>query len=209
MVIPQFSPSRVSIDRAEVNNVGFGADLVVVPETGVYRTANGERVVQLLAGARITKAEALALGITESQVVAGEPIEGSAIEGEKIARNLAAAGYSLSRSTSVDVNIDPAINTGVAGSGLLSTVKQAEQVADNQAAADEAAAGQRTLAAEEARQWYRDRLAKAESAGEPAPPAPYEGETEAAYTERIASEPVRTNENAPNETKEEPPAEPA
>lgn len=194
--------SMVSIDRAGYpDNVGIEQGTYTVQETGVYRYTDPAGMVQstqFVAGARIPVSLALQYGMLEAGVVEGVAVVGNPVEGEKIAAQLRAAGYELTYTGAPEV-------TATAGGGetfATDGVDTAPGGAPLEGAGDEAG-----NAVGDAPKWYQDYHAKASADGG-TPVERQDGETEAAFKERIAKDaeananaPERTNENAPNETK--------
>lgn len=191
--------SAISIDSPgpeTVTTLGLGAAPYTVQETGVYRTSDGTEVTQFTAGHRISYAEAIKFGMITAEQIEGAPVVGNPIEGEKLAAQLRAAGYELTRVGDAVVTADDpprasSTSDPVTGDPLnmVDTSFPADRAGDDV----------------DGPKWYRDIVAKDENA-----PPREEGETEAAYKDRTSkpaenggSTPpaVRTNENAPTDTR--------
>lgn len=170
--------SMINIDRADVTTMGIGGDLFRVPETAVYRTIDGAEARRYVAGDLIPRGEAERFQMNPPAIEEGAPVI-NAVEGEKIAALLRAAGYDLGEpNRSVDVSIDPATNAGVGGNPAVSSVQQAEKIQ-----ADQPAGSTEYEAEADYKQWYRNILD-----ANPDAERPYKGETQAAYRERTGTD---------------------
>lgn len=193
--------SKVSIDRAERSTLGINPGVFVVQETGVYRNAAGDRVQQFNAGHRLSMAEAAQFQMLSDEIVEGMPYDFSIanpIEGEKLATVLRAAGYKLDRADTTITADDPPRPASTSDPVTGDAANAGASLAGT-------AGGESGTTPGDQPQWYQKIVAKDANA------APMrEGETQAAYTERVAAEQEaanqnpdqqRTNENAPNETR--------